>query len=560
MSQQQEQQQQQSAVDESLSPVAATATPAAPETTTTTTTAAVPLSNDAIAVSSEPASQRSFLDTTAHVPREFYLKRVSIRGQRTANVKSLYIVTQDMNGPCPLVSLVNTLLLRDELELDPSTFVNIQHDAYQQLQLQDEQQSTLGISADELLRLLGERLIVLSHGENGEERFDLSNALMLLSNLLQPVSINPRFDSPVSFEASESKEMEVFRMFGVRACHGWIVPPPENGINLEELDEHELAIARKAGGYDELTTIIVRAEEFSDSQRQPSDNTSDEQIAQALDDAAAANRFLMKTATQLTRDGIAALLSYREASAEETELFAGDACVSVMFRNCHFNTVCRREGGGGLYALVADSGYRDVEDVVWEHIVDPHGGFTELLDGDFEPSVERRRRRQQEAADRHLAEQLAHQMQQQEQQQRQQRQQQPVAQRPQYQSQQSQQSPRYSAQQRFASPRNQSIAVTPKTQTEMDLALALELQNEENRQNIRYRTSVNLPRQSTAAGTATLHSAQPLHQLRPHSSHPHQRPQQSQQQQQQSQQHSQQKQHAEADSTRRGSKSGCLLM
>jgi hypothetical protein len=90
---------------------------------------------------------------------------------------------------------------------------------------------------------------------------------------------------------------------------------------------------------------------------------------QSARDAAAVRAFLDQNCSQLTAAGLASLAS----ELREHQL-------AVFFRNNHFSTAFKQEGG--VYLLVTDLGYAGEPDVVWERL-DALDGDTTLCTAEF---------------------------------------------------------------------------------------------------------------------------------------------------------------------------------
>lgn len=85
--------------------------------------------------------------------------------------------------------------------------------------------------------------------------------------------------------------------------------------------------------------------------------------------AHAVEDFMTSSSSQLTFYGLQQL----HERLRENEL-------AVMFRNNHFATLLKKDGG--LYLLVTDLGYMHEADVVWEKL-DMVDGDTEFVDANF---------------------------------------------------------------------------------------------------------------------------------------------------------------------------------
>lgn len=140
---------------------------------------------------------------------------------RTGTLGSVKILLQNANGPCPLVALINTMVLSY-----PATA------AY-----------TSGkerISVKGLLEYLGELLLEkVSDSERGETNEiinDTDDVLRLLPKLVTGLNIDPMFDG----QFSNSPEMSLFRLYDVDVVHGWLVDPESSiGKYVIEAESYE---------------------------------------------------------------------------------------------------------------------------------------------------------------------------------------------------------------------------------------------------------------------------------------------------------------------------------
>lgn len=143
------------------------------------------------------------------------------------------ILLQNANGPCPLVALINTMVLSS-----PATA------SY-----------TSGkerISVKGLLEYLGELLLekvsASARGETNEMINDTNDVLRLLPKLVTGLNIDPRFDG----QFSNSPEMSLFRLYDVDIVHGWLARPDDP--NTKQVIEAE--------SYEHSQMLLVEASEI----------------------------------------------------------------------------------------------------------------------------------------------------------------------------------------------------------------------------------------------------------------------------------------------------------
>lgn len=231
------------------------------------------------------------------------------------------IITQNANGPCPLLAIMNILFLQWKVKLPPQKEV---------------------ITSEELLAHLGDCLLSVKSQEKLEGLLNfqqnMDDAVTVLPKLATGLDVNVRFTGVSDFEYTP--ECSIFDLLGVPLYHGWLVDPqsPEAMSMVGKLS------------YNQLVEKIISCKHSSDSN--------------VVMEGLIAEQFLEATAAQLTYHGLCELT----AAAREGEL-------SVFFRNNHFSTMTKHKSH--LYLLVTDQGFLQEEQVVWEslHNVDGDSCF-----------------------------------------------------------------------------------------------------------------------------------------------------------------------------------------
>ncbi|KAI5073241.1 hypothetical protein GOP47_0011254, partial [Adiantum capillus-veneris] len=125
--------------------------------------------------------------------------------------RSVPIILQNDNGPCPLLAICNVLLLRNNLSLG--------------LDITE-------VASSRLLSLVAERLIDSNsniEGKNEEyarnQQQNISDALPLLHHLVTGLDVNVRFRSIHDFEFTP--ECAVFDLLDIGLVHGWLCDPQD---------------------------------------------------------------------------------------------------------------------------------------------------------------------------------------------------------------------------------------------------------------------------------------------------------------------------------------------
>jgi hypothetical protein len=241
------------------------------------------------------------------------------------------IITQNENGPCPLLALCNVLLLSERMRLVAGETV---------------------VTSTQLLDLLGTTVIEnmpedLSDGDRANYEQNIQDAMATFHKLQTGLDVNVRYDSVKGFEFTS--ETVIFDLLNVPLYHGWL-PDPQ--------DTTTYSIVRGCS-YNQLVEMVVSGRSESDPEK--------------LQRALTAEQFLDSTASQLTYCGMCEL----GGVMEEGEL-------AVFFRNNHFSTVLKRKGH--LLLLVTDHGFVNEHGHIWQTLSSTDGDES-FMDARFRPSA-----------------------------------------------------------------------------------------------------------------------------------------------------------------------------
>jgi hypothetical protein len=359
---------------------------------------------------------------------DFYrVKRVKYKDRNTA------ICLQNENGPCPLLAIVNCLLLRASIDIH----ADISYISYQQL-------------AELLTDYLFQTQSSAAQDPNLEQI--VLDVVGVIPRLRTGIDVNIRFRSCDSFEYTV--ELAAFDAFRVRLLHGWIIDPNDDSLvsTIDNLSYNQLVdflVTSDDEGKPQqestpTTSQCTREEEkekrdeektdctptsdmaaeqspapsteenirLSDTNTEATQETeepktetsttidpgdaghSSDQVqsntsAQQEEEQAAAaatapsqvpspktkaaiiRQFLAETSSQLTMWGL-----------EELHKLVQEDELCVFFRNNHFSTMTKHLGN--LYLLISDIGFAEEKDVIWEKIVSIDGD-SEFVNADFEP-------------------------------------------------------------------------------------------------------------------------------------------------------------------------------
>jgi ubiquitin carboxyl-terminal hydrolase MINDY-1/2 len=352
--------------------------------------------------------------------------------------RKLKILCQNLNGPCPLLSLCNVLILNGKISI---------HSDYEHVSLE----MITHLIANELLEK------ELSHDGSPEMKVlhqeRLGVAISMLPSLQRGLDVNVKFNDVSSFEYT--RELDCFDAFSVPLYHGWIYDHQDRETRAvikdmtynhllfklveasgltegqEEEDDVEKQKGRKIDETDASATVGETKEGSTLKEEEKDGTTSrtqEEENTEKIDgkeqdtlivEVTAAGDLVAHADTKITaadgcKDDVeretnshdvstkpqqknallhheanvikrfladtASQLTYAGLLALHDTIPEGSLC--TFFRNNHFSTMLKRENS--LYLLVTDLGYADKPNVVWE-LLDEIDGNTELVDSHFHP-------------------------------------------------------------------------------------------------------------------------------------------------------------------------------
>ncbi|KAF9912449.1 hypothetical protein EC991_010536 [Linnemannia zychae] len=345
-----------------------TSTTAATTAATTTTALGTTQSRTSLSRESEPVNQ-------------YVLKPIDWIDPATGIEKRIKIITQNENGPCPLLALCNTLILQGKVAIRPYDRPTIGYDHLLELladYLLHEEPSDVSAAPQRV----GEHV----ETEKAKSRLEIESALRLLPHLEHGLDVNVFFKSIRGFEPTA--ELGLFHTFGVELVHGWVVSPVIDTPMYALVDgpagitSYNKAVECIVSGDDAGGGLVVEDLSGNITPILPSNQTSqrtrtttsgsetmskDEKIRQAL----VVQEFMNTTKTQLTHYGLHVL---------QESLPEGHLC--AFFRNNHFCTLFKNPMDGTLYTLVTDQSLAHELSIVWESLVDIDGAG-DFLDGLF---------------------------------------------------------------------------------------------------------------------------------------------------------------------------------
>ncbi|KAL9604213.1 MAG: hypothetical protein Q9219_000611 [cf. Caloplaca sp. 3 TL-2023] len=281
------------------------------------------------------------------------------------------IMVQNANGPCPLLALVNALVL--------STSADTATGLVETLRVRE--QISLGL----LLEAVIDELMSRAPGDTAQPLPDVSDLYAFLINLHTGMNVNPQFVEPTSSSThlldapndesaagsqdnlkpggfEDSPFMRLYSTFSISLIHGWL-PRATHPVCA--------SLRRTATTYEDAQSLLF-AEEDLETKLQAQGLTVEEQ--RLLEDISSVKHFLTTSPTQLTEYGLDIISRTLRPGA-----------IAILFRNDHFSTLYKQPRSGQIFTLVTDMGYAGHDEVVWESLVDISGEGAEFFSGDFRP-------------------------------------------------------------------------------------------------------------------------------------------------------------------------------
>ena len=313
------------------------------------------------------------------------------------------IILQNQNGPCFVISLINNIILSQELKdskewhvVGSSTRnnsssrqnnsagqnVNLSVDLGDSLPpvvkttdiqnlnalLARSENVSLNALLDELTNILfavNERCSVTLGGPV----IDMKAVLDTLPSIETGLNINLQLDKPVINDFAEYTPIvnELLNIFDIKILHGFIA------------DSDELSKSEKSMHFDKIQETMVEAlelhPELNDyTEIQEYNNKNEGNNIDVVKQYFRLKRFLEKNKTQLTKKGINTL--------KTDDSILNDNQFGIFFRNDHFSTIYK--AGRNIYLLVNDEGFKDEPNIIWQVLASISGGKDEFLTGNFE--------------------------------------------------------------------------------------------------------------------------------------------------------------------------------
>ncbi|KAH3666911.1 hypothetical protein OGAPHI_003361 [Ogataea philodendri] len=286
------------------------------------------------------------------------------------------VLLQNKNGPCFIISLVNSLVLASELSNDEWSTVGKARSSPSKTQAKTVPASDLS-SLKKLLvsrkvglaSLLNELThLMLALNETKQDPVDIGEILNVLPHLGTGLNVNPVFTNPVvgDFGPHTHSILQLLHLFQLKVVHGFLVEA--GATEFDTFDKYQDFLISVLDRFSATPLDTMGADEILALDVGPDDRAT---LAKYVE----YRQFLADNSTQLTAYGLETLKS-------DATVVPNNGVV-ILFRNDHFTTLYKQEDK--LYLLANDEGYGG--DIVWEELNTVTGQHDELLNGFFEVRV-----------------------------------------------------------------------------------------------------------------------------------------------------------------------------
>ncbi|KAL4978952.1 hypothetical protein BDW66DRAFT_6239 [Aspergillus desertorum] len=312
--------------------------------------------NPPAGLSLPPQSQHTHRSTTPDIAAQqekraetYSIRHISWKDS-TGTFRDSPILIQNQNGPCPLLALVNTLVLCAAGQNPQPPIVRA---------LRSREQISLGLLIEALFDELTTRL-----GPD-DELPDIEALSRFLTMLHTGMNVNPRLTlepNSVAGTFLETEDIKFYSTFGIPLVHGWLASPSTDAC---------AALGRMGQYHEDIQLLPFRKQELEDRVLQGTTLSTEEERVMA--DIQAIQQFTdFENATQLSAFGL-----------EQLSRTLQPGSFSILFRNDHFSTLYKHPQLQRLFTLVTDAGYSNHAEVVWESLVDVNGSNAGFFAGDF---------------------------------------------------------------------------------------------------------------------------------------------------------------------------------
>ncbi|KAG5419147.1 hypothetical protein I9W82_002914 [Candida metapsilosis] len=274
------------------------------------------------------------------------------------------ILLQDQNGPCPLIALVNTVVLQFDLrnsQFDGGILSQSdkQYEGVKNLKskLFSHFYSSSSIELGDTLGLVADLLLV--HAEETIQHEVVDNILQQLPKLHTGLDVDPNLTNG---DFAQDLATTLFEIFDLKFKHGWVLGEgKESGYADDESIQEPLSILQELQTFDRVQDYLL----LSDTN--PTIAENQQLLRQWLD----------ATCSQLTQQGLNKL----DQDLPSPQFL-------IFFRNNHFNTLLKKSRNE-LYLLITDSSFQSKNGkLVWQSLNSVSGDGDIFFTGDFMPVLD----------------------------------------------------------------------------------------------------------------------------------------------------------------------------
>ncbi|KAI5950504.1 hypothetical protein CANMA_005164 [Candida margitis] len=283
------------------------------------------------------------------------------------------ILLQNQNGPCPLIALVNTLILQfDFRNSQPDNGLlsqsEKQYEGIKNLKskLVAHYHKSRSVELDDVLSLVADLLLVYSEDVSIITPEMVDHILQQLPKLHTGLDVDPNLTDG---NFSQDLATTLFEIFDLRFKHGWVVDASgvatsgyaDDEVDNQHANESPLEILHELQTFDKVQDYLLLQD------TNPTVVENQHAIRQWLD----------ATCSQLTIQGL-----------NKLDLDLASPQFIIFFRNNHFNTLFKKSRNE-FYLLVTDSSFQSKSSrLVWQSLNSVSGEDDIFFTGDFMPVLD----------------------------------------------------------------------------------------------------------------------------------------------------------------------------
>jgi hypothetical protein len=288
------------------------------------------------------------------------------------------ILLQDKNGPCPLIALINTLILQNELMADSASKDGITNELQltkiSRVNLLKQSLLTKASTAGEvtLQYILGELGdLILFYNQHNPVNLEIDALLDRLPSLHTGLNVNPNLISGL-FQGDDLASV-LFSLFELKFRHGWTIDQVESD-QCSYHDANDDDGKNIKDSYSELVEMMYKLKNFDAVQDYL---LSDDASPEVLSTQRRIRKWLDSNKTQLTRNGLDRL---------NMDLYQEEFI--VFFRNNHFSTLFKK-ADSELYLLITDASFTSKSgQIIWQSLNSISGKDDIFFSGSFFPILD----------------------------------------------------------------------------------------------------------------------------------------------------------------------------